>query len=176
MEAGKVNSTYMSFLKSNKIKIPRSPSKTISVHKMRGDKNISLLSCYVQFSRKMAPSFIKKALTKIQNIPDKRGKVATALNATALIAKGVGAFVPLAGMVGSALSVGATMLESPPDEVQEDLMNILKEMKVENAKYESEIAKIQDVVNLSFRIVVDLKYKVKNSQILHSYFYESFTI
>ena len=46
------------------------------------------------------------------------------------------------------------------DKVQEDLMSILKEMKVENAKYESEIARIQDVVNLSFIIVVDLKYKV----------------
>ena len=160
----------------------------------------------------MAPSFIKKAVKKIQNIPDKRGKVATALKATALIAKGVGTFVPLAGMVGSALSVGATMLESPPpsaldlqkledvsstltdpsvlavlqkqiedmnlrienpgpdvrtdsDKVQEDLMNILKEMKVENAKYESEIARIHEVVNLSFQIVVDIKYKVNNKSL-----------
>ena len=152
--------------------------------------------------------FIQKALTKIQNIPDKRGKVATVMKGTALIAKGVSTFIPLAGMVGSALSVGATMLESPPpseldvqkledfsstmtdpsvvavlqkqieelnlriknpgpdvrtdsDKVQEDLMDILKEMKVENdAKYETEIARIQDVVNLSFLIVVDLKYKV----------------
>ena len=155
----------------------------------------------------MAPSFINNALTKIQNIPDKRGKVATALKATGLIAKGVGAFVPLAGMVGGALSVGATLLESPPpsaldvqkledcsstltdpsaiavlqkqieemnlrienpgpdvrtdsDKVKEDLMDILKEMKSETAKHESEIARIQDVVNLSFIIVVDLKYKV----------------
>ena len=47
------------------------------------------------------------------------------------------------------------------DKVKEDLMDILKEIKVENdAKYESEIARIQDVVNLSFIIVVDLKYKV----------------
>ena len=155
----------------------------------------------------MAPTFIKKALTKIQNIPDKRGKEVTALKATGMIAEGVGAFGPLAGMVGSALSVGATMLESAPpsklavqeledfsskvtdpsvlavlkkqieemnlrienpgpdvrtdsDKVQEDLMEILKEAKIDNAKYESEIARIQDVVNLSFRIVLDLKYKV----------------
>lgn len=112
-----------------------------------------------------APSFIKKALTKVQNIPDKRGKVAIAMKATSHIATGLGKLgvCPLAGMVGCALSAGATILEysgqSELDKVQENLMRTLKEMQVENAKYDSEIARIQDVVNLSFLIAVDLKYK-----------------
>ena len=76
---------------------------------------LRLFSLHVVFTTPVSKmDFIKKAQNKIQNIPDKRGKVAKAMKATGLIAKGVGTFIPLTGMVGSALSVGATMLESPP--------------------------------------------------------------
>ena len=77
--------------------------------------------------------------------------------------------------IGSALSVGAAMIESPspsaienpgPDvrtdsvKVQEDLRDILKEVKEENAKHREEIARMQDVVYRTVFFALIMKYKV----------------
>ena len=121
----------------------------------------------------MDQSFIEKALTKIQSIPDKRGKLVTACRGIISISKIAGP--PMSEYIGSALSLGAAIIKSPSPsaiekpgpgvrtdsvKVQEDLRDILKEVKEENAKHNEEIARMQDVVYRTLFFALIMKYKV----------------
>ena len=92
-----------------------------------------------------------------------------ALQVSGKIVGAVDGFVPGAKYLGGALSFGATLLYPEPTvgeikvefaEVRADMKRIFSEVGESSRKMTEEMSKMRDLINQTFQIVVDCRFKV----------------
>ena len=103
-------------------------------------------------------SHAKKSLDRIQSKPWSE-PIGQALQATADIVNSLRGFIPGAGMIAGALSLGATLLNPQPR--LKDLHKEIIELKKFSKSITTDMKEIKDEIGDFFSIVTDLRYKVQ---------------
>ena len=118
----------------------------------------SLLESSIGRAAKAAKDHVNDSLEKVRERPwaIQLGK---ALETSSKVVGAVEDFVPGAKLIGGALSFGATLLN--PDNSVEDLQKEFIQIQQEsNRKNSEELSGLKDVMNKTFLVAVDTRFKV----------------
>ena len=117
-------------------------------------------------------SHVKGGLEKVR-AKEWAAPLGKALGTSGDILSFVGEFVPMAGIIGGALSFGATLLNPEPDlqkqlgeiktdfgEIKTDMERMFKDVERSNQSLEDELTKMKGLMSQTFDIALAIRFKV----------------